>query len=43
MIQKDRRKQETDIEKLDKKILNELVDMMYIIDKNNIKIDSKDM
>ena len=27
------------IEKLDRKILNELIDMIYIIDKNNIKIE----
>ena len=29
------------IEQLDRKILNELIDMIYIIDKNNIKIEFK--
>ena len=29
------------IEKLDRKVLNELIDMIYIIDKNNIKIEFK--
>lgn len=29
------------IEQLDRKILNELIDMIYITDKNNIKIDFK--
>ena len=31
------------IEKLDRKILNELIDMIYIIDKNNIKIEFKNI
>ena len=30
-------------EQLDRKILNELVDMIYIIDKNNIKIEFKNI
>ena len=30
-----------DIEQLDRKVLNELIDMIYIIDKNNIKIEFK--
>ena len=30
-----------DIEELNRKILNELIDMIYIIDKNNIKIEFK--
>ena len=29
------------IEQLDRKILNELIDMIYITDKNNLKIDFK--
>lgn len=29
------------IEQLDRKVLNELIDMIYIIDKNNIKIEFK--
>ena len=29
------------IEQLDRKILNELIDMIYINDKNNIKIEFK--
>ena len=29
------------IEQLDRKVLNELIDMIYITDKNNIKIDFK--
>ena len=29
------------IEQLDRKILNELIDMIYIIDRNNIKIEFK--
>ena len=29
------------IEQLDRKMLNELIDMIYIIDKNNIKIEFK--
>ena len=29
------------IEKLDRKVLNELIDMIYIIDKNSIKIELK--
>ena len=33
----------SDIEQLDRKILNELVDMIYIIDKNNIKIEFKNI
>lgn len=32
-----------DIEQLDRKILNELVDMIYIGDKNNIKIEFKNI
>ena len=32
-----------DIEQLDRKILNELIDMIYIIDKNNIKIEFKNI
>ena len=31
------------IEQLDRKILNELIDMIYIIDKNNIKIEFKNI
>ena len=31
------------IEKLDRKILNELIDMIYVIDKNNIKIEFKNI
>ena len=31
------------IEKLDRKVLNELIDMIYIIDKNNIKIEFKNI
>lgn len=31
------------IEQLDRKILNELVYMIYIIDKNNIKIEFKNI
>ena len=30
---------EINIEQLDRKVLNELIDMIYIIDKNNIKYD----
>ena len=30
-----------DIEQLDRKVLNEIIDMIYITDKNNIKIDFK--
>ena len=30
-----------DIEQLDRKVLNELIDMIYIIDKNSIKIEFK--
>ena len=29
------------IEQLDRKVLNELIDMIYINDKNNIKIEFK--
>ena len=29
------------IEQLDRKVLNELIDMIYIIDKTNIKIEFK--
>ena len=32
-----------DIEQLDRKTLNELIDMIYIIDKNNIKIGLKNV
>lgn len=32
-----------DIEQLDRKVLNELIDMIYIIDKNNIKIEFKNI
>lgn len=31
----------TNIEQLDRKTLNELIDMIYVIDKNNIKIEYK--
>ncbi|MGN1323064.1 MAG: hypothetical protein ACI4VT_03585 [Bacilli bacterium] len=31
------------IEQLDRKILNELIDLIYIIDKNNIKIEFKNI
>ena len=31
------------IEQLDRKVLNELIDMIYIIDKNNIKIEFKNI
>ena len=31
------------IEKLDRKLLHELIDMIYIIDKNNIKIKFKNI
>ena len=31
------------IEQLDRKTLNELIDMIYIIDKNNIKIEFKNI
>lgn len=32
-----------DIEQLDRKTLNELIDMIYVIDKNNIKIGLKNV
>ena len=32
-----------DIEELNRKILNELIDMIYIIDKSNIKIVFKNL
>ena len=32
-----------DIEQLDRKVINELIDMIYIIDKNNIKIEFKNI
>lgn len=32
-----------DIEQLDRKTLNELIDMIYVIDKNNIKIELKNV
>ena len=32
-----------DIEQLDRKTLNELIDMIYIIDKNIIKIELKNV
>ena len=31
------------IEQLDRKILNELINMIYVIDKNNIKIEFKNV
>ena len=31
------------IEQLDRKVLNELIDMIYIIYKNNIKIEFKNI
>ena len=31
------------IEQLDRKILNELIDMIYIIDRNDIKIELKNI
>lgn len=31
------------IEKLDRKTLNKLIDMVYITDKNNIKIEFKNV
>ena len=31
------------IEQLDRKVINELIDMIYIIDKNNIKIEFKNI
>lgn len=33
----------TNIEQLDRKTLNELIDMIYVIDKNNIKIEFKNI
>ena len=38
---KDEINKKNDIEQLDRKVLNELIDMIYITDKNNIKIDFK--
>jgi len=34
-----RKNKKINIEQLDRKMLNELIDMIYIIDKNNIKIE----
>ena len=31
------------IEQLDRKVLNELIDMIYVIDKNNVKIEFKNI
>ena len=38
---KDELIKKNNIKQLDRKILNELMDMIYITDKNNIKIDLK--
>ena len=44
MIKSRRRKiMKANIEKLDRKLLHELIDMIYIIDKNNIKIEFKNI
>ena len=40
---KDKINQKFNIEQLDRKTLNKLIDMIYIIDKNNIKIDFKNI
>ena len=38
-----RKNKKINIEQLDRKMLNELIDMIYIIDKNNIKIEFKNI
>ena len=40
---KDKIIKNVNIELLDRKTLNELIDMIYIIDKNNIKIEFKNI
>ena len=40
---KDEMVKKINIEQLDRKILNELIDLIYIIDKNNIKIEFKNI
>ena len=40
---KDEITKKINIERLNRKTLNELVDMIYIIDKNNIKIEFKNI
>lgn len=42
-IVKDEIINQINIEQLDRKVLNELIDMIYIIDKNNIKIEFKNI
>ena len=42
-VVKDEITKKINIERLNRKTLNELVDMIYIIDKNNIKIEFKNI
>ena len=42
-IVKDEINKRFNIEQLDRKTLNELIDMIYVIDKNNIKIEFKNI
>ena len=42
-IVKDEINKRFNIEQLDRKTLNELIDMIYVIDENNIKIEFKNI